>query len=924
MGKTTLKPALAAAAVALAMSSFGASAQAAGLGKLRVMSGLGEPLRAELDLVASQEELSSMAARLAPAAAFAQAGVEFAPVLGSLRLSLATRADGKAVIRMSTDRPVNDPFLDILVELNWAAGRLVREYTFLLDPPVAAPVQAPVATAQVAEPKPVQARPLGPVAEAAAVKPELGATHEVRRGETLHGIASAARSEGVALDQMLVAIFRANPGAFDGNMNRLRAGRILKIPQPEAAAAIPAPEARRVVLAQAADFGAYRKSLAKAVQAAPAPSEEPARQAAAGKLAPRVEEKAAPAAPAGDQLKVSKAEAAGRAPAAETARGGDRASQARITALEEDLLAKEKALKEANARLAELEKSVREMQQLIELKNQSLAQIQGKAGGPEAPVRAAEPAPPAAPAGAPAAAPPAAQKPAEPPRAAAQPAAAEPGLLSDLLSGPLGWGLGALILAILGAFGYRMRKQRAEAGATGVGGTTAPVAESSFRAAGGQSVDTASSSIQTDFSQSGLSAVDTEEGVDPVAEADVYMAYGRDAQAEEILLDALKSEPARYAIHVKLLEIYAQRKDVKRFESLAGELHAATGGKGADWDKAAAMGRKLDPANPLFGGAAPAQAEETRFTEKTIVVSSPERLRDTWTSPTELGRISAAVSGGQEDKTVVLPAAELGGAGSGVDLGIDLATPGQPETPAAVDFDLGLDFSATLSTPRPAASLAADKTVRLEPGAGKPVDLPLDAGAAQPDAAAGMPPMDFELQPPTLAPSEPKAPPALDLEATDIGGSVIDFDLDQERVPKAPAAQVVDLEKTDIGENVMQIPEPQAGRPAGAAVVDLEKTDFGGNVLDFDFKLEESQGGVKQPPAAPDATVDLSTINLDLSAPEAAPEQAATQASTKIDLARAYEEMGDKEGARELLDEVIKEGSAAEQQRAREMLARLS
>ncbi|MBS1171771.1 MAG: fimV, partial [Proteobacteria bacterium] len=99
-----------------------------------------------------------------------------------------------------------------------------------------------------------------------------------------------------------------------------------------------------------------------------------------------------------------------------------------------------------------------------------------------------------------------------------------------------------------------------------------------------------------------MTAIDADEGVDPVAEADVYMAYGRDAQAEEILLDALKNEPTRHAIHVKLMEIYAQRKSLKQFENHASELYAQTGGVGADWEKAAAMGRKLDPANPLYGG----------------------------------------------------------------------------------------------------------------------------------------------------------------------------------------------------------------------------------------------------------------------------------------------------------------------------------
>jgi pilus assembly protein FimV len=134
-------------------------------------------------------------------------------------------------------------------------------------------------------------------------------------------------------------------------------------------------------------------------------------------------------------------------------------------------------------------------------------------------------------------------------------------------------------------------------------------ANSVFGATGGQSVDTTASSMATDFSQASISAIDAEEGVDPVAEADVYMAYGRDAQAEEILLDALKTDPTRTAIHVKLLEIYAGRKNNKQFETLASDLYAQTGGVGADWEKAAAMGMKLDPANPLYGGSTAAEKQ---------------------------------------------------------------------------------------------------------------------------------------------------------------------------------------------------------------------------------------------------------------------------------------------------------------------------
>jgi pilus assembly protein FimV len=492
-------------------------------------------------------------------------------------------------------------------------------------------------------------------------------------------------------------------------------------------------------------------------------------------------------------------------------------------------------------------------------------------------------------------------------------------LLSELLSGPLAWIGGAVILAILGYFGLRRRQPAAPAaGPAAAGATTAPATHSAFGTAGGQSVDTSSSSIQTDFSQAGLGAIDTEEGVDPVAEADVYMAYGRDAQAEEILLDALKNEPTRHAIHVKLLEIYAQRKDVRQFDARASDLYAQTGGVGPEWEKAATMGRKLDPSNPMFGAPGRAEpVEETRFTEKTIVVSSPDKLRDTWTMPGELGQIASAVEGGIQDRTVVLEAPLVESGATAV------AEAGKGE----IDFDLGLDFSTTLNKPKPAGSLV-ESTYAMEPGSARKgaVDLPVEESVETGAPTENLIDFDLGKQPGARAPEDQSG--TIDLESTDISGNVVDFALEETRVPASPSARVVDLEHTDIGGNLMHFEKAVRETPAASPVVDLEKTDFGGEVLDFNFQLEGTEGkpgGKETPPAA--RAPDLTGISLDLAAqgPEGQPSAGGENPDvvTKLELAKAYEEMGDKEGARELLDEVLKEGSDAQKERAREMLGRL-
>ena len=150
---TKFKKRAAALAVASCMSLTPLFAEAAGLGKLTVLSGLGQPLRAELDIGATKDELAGMSARLAPQDVFRQAGVDFASVLFDLRFAVEKRPGGNAVVKVTSSRPINEPFLDFLVELNWPAGRLVREYTFLLDPPEIAAKQTarPVAEARVVE-----------------------------------------------------------------------------------------------------------------------------------------------------------------------------------------------------------------------------------------------------------------------------------------------------------------------------------------------------------------------------------------------------------------------------------------------------------------------------------------------------------------------------------------------------------------------------------------------------------------------------------------------------------------------------------------------------------------------------------------------------------------------------------------------------
>lgn len=939
--------------------------QAAGLGKLTVLSALGQPLRAELDVTAGADELNSLHARVAPPEAFRQANIEYATALSGLRFTLEKRPGGQPYFRISSDRPIGDPFLDFLVELNWSAGRLVREYTFLLDPPelkagpqeAAAPVVVPEvsrdepskgqsASVESPVPSPAALPKPTPRRELRQVRP--GATEErlVKRGDTLGRIAAESKPEGVSLDQMLVALFRGNPEAFDGgNMNRLKAGKILSLPSADVVAAMPAAEARSIVTAQSADFDVYRKRLAASAAAAPAMQETVPQQAAAGKIAPRVEDKA-PLSPGKDKLQVSRTDSK------------DGWAAGKAAGSEEAAVVREKALRDAQSRITELEKNLDNLKKLAEMKSQAAAsaQQQAQASKPAQPgvasksveaaaptkaqelpkpvaepVKAADTAETKQPAIAPQAAKPTVKKAPPPPPPPA------PSFFEE--NQPLVLGGGGLIALLAGYFGFRTwQRKRAvkESPASVADGSL--YASSVFSASGGSSIDTSAAGAVTDFGLGAIEGVDAHDAVDPIQEADVYLAYGRDTQAEEILLDALKQDPTRLAVHLKLLEVYASRMAIPQFNTVASDLHSQTGGEGEEWAKAAALGRVLDPSNSLYGESVPASSPENTGASAAATVimaassvaaepSSPEldtlqqeELPESLDFDLDLSgaALEPAVSAEEvkpaaAEENVVLPVEEV----ASLDFDLDLGTPEAESAPTlsvdevatgvgdeieSLDFDLGgLADSAAEPSPTPVASVAVGPDANM-------LDFDFDLGTPQVDAA-----------PPAPAIEES---PAIDLPVAEpMDDQSIDFDLDI----------TLDAATPD---------EPQVSSPMAAPVVAVVAASEPEPSIDFDFdlSLDEPEHGADAAPLAP--LPGLAEISLDLDVPGALsleepspplPDLASDGASqeddpevaTKLELAQAYEEMGDKEGARELFQEVLNEGSLAQQAIARDKLAQL-
>ena len=958
-----LKSVTAAVASAVLLSS---SASAAGLGKLTVLSALGQPLRAEIELTtAANEDPSSLAVKLAAPDAFRVANIEFNPALLSLRFAIEQRG-ARQFIKVSSTQPLNEPFVDMLIELSWNNGRLVREYTFLLDPAelratqsaqVAPPVEAPPAqraragalpepaaeeTRRIqAEQTAAQARRILEErrAEREAAQPSRAsqdagtpARYRVKSGDTLGHIASRVKPVDVSLDMMLVALYRANPDAFIGNnMNRLKAGQILSVPDADTVRGTGEGEAHGVVVAHAADFHAYRNKLAGQV-ATSAPAKAPqAGQSAAGKITAKVEERATAANESQDQLRLSKA------------LPGTATDGAGVTSTAEDAIAREKELAEAQARVLELEKNVSQLEKLMTVKSQAGAEAANKA--------AVKPATPAQPA----------------PKKAAAPQ--EPGL-ADMVMDNINYIAAGLAVLALAAFGVKRRRKRTDAQAAApaepsILGVPTEAAHSLFAETGGQSVDTNNSVFNSSFAPS-ASQLDTNE-VDPVAEADVYIAYGRDAQAEEILKEALRTHPERSPVRLKLLEIYATRKDQRAFETQAGELYSMTRGQGADWAQAAALGLSIDPLNPLYAsasGAAPVAAAPS-LEERSQQALLSQQLEEAFRGGEPRSDEPAPDASGDADATALPQAAG------------DQPAP-KLDDDNALDFDLGgLAFEPVSSTEPIAMPGPGDK--EREDATAVPdleFDLaPLADGVPAPaaGAAAAKPedPLDlaFDMDFDAPAAAEEKTPEdkaeaglALDMS---LGGPVTDIDMadlaKQFDLPPLPAAPgdsapatelkdpLFDLDAMDFG-----LPQaPSAAAPGAAAepqdpLFDLDTMEFdapqaasedapvGARAQDADdpFALPDLPAA----PAPAEPRFEFADIDLDLPPADepatAAPEAEAAGAGalsaahmemeTKLDLAIAYQEIGDKEGARELLEEVIKGGSSEQVIKAEAMRAKLA
>lgn len=1017
------------------------AAHGLGLGDIDLKSALNQPLSAEIGLVsATPEELGNLKVELAGRETFDRYGIDRPEFLGDLTFRVGKDGRGRDIVRVTSTRAITEPFVTMLVEATWPRGRLLREYTVLLDPPVLlpqqaaqAPVQAPQAapqpsrqiqrqpTPQPSAPAPSRAMPRpapAPAPTAAASNP--GTYGPVQRNQTLWGIATQlAPAGGATVNQMMVSLYRANPEAFDGNINRLRRGAVLRVPGASEIADLSVTQATAEVRRQNESFAG----------AAPAPE-------------PRLRLREPTAADAA-------APTTGSGSASTT--GSSAADRAEISRLRDEVEERDRLI---SVRDAELQALQEELERLRAAAGETDAGGEMDVTVPEGEdsaspgvdlsseeIFAEEETPEVDPVGADAAGEETAadQTPAQPSTQVVT-TVSEEGLLDKILgflAKPLAWIIGGVIA--LGLLGFVVVKRRGGESAEDITGRwdaleaetdedpatrdatermrrkameddsfvveepgadfsaedqdelLEDIAEATGSHPAVQPAEPAS--VNLDETLSSQTAINLDQA-DPVAEADFHMAYGLYDQAADLLGKALESAPDRRDLKLKLIEVFFVWGNKDAFlEAARGFREEIGSGSDTDWDKITIMGKQLCPGEELFAGTVDPSA--TMIDMDLDAGDSPAldfSLDDTGESKVDL---DLASDEGDDQLESADTLASTSGGLDGLDIGAQTAAGLEAvfdldEEGARADEEVDLDLSDTVESPTLETPLDDSETIE-SPYADPTVESPTlenisaDAPTMEtptietpaPDApTVETPTLESEggelptVEQPALRPAEQTAEIdlddlGLDLEGLDDLSSELDDIGDTREQPQVETpddddllsatgvTQVLgsdDLEDahtevlTDDDATMMA---PGVDPTLTGATEALNVGDDGID-LDLDDLSAALEGGetVEQPAVSSTGAfsrdvfggeseseggldLDVGTDHAGRDDPTATEEvghmdpQTMTEVGTKLDLARAYIDMGDPEGARSILNEVLEEGDTTQQDEARTLMSGL-
>ncbi|WP_456371903.1 FimV/HubP family polar landmark protein [Thiolapillus sp.] len=902
-------------AVSLAVGTLPMSVYALGLGEMTTHSALNQKFKADIELISVKKgQLDTLKATLAPADVFNRMGVERTLFLTRLKFRPMRLKNGKAVIRVTSSDPIREPFLDFFIKLDWPNGQAVKEYTALLDPPsltkrraariAAASAQTSAASAPASNEGQTTIVRASRRSQRTASDGEYG---PVAANETLWEIADDLRPQGISIHQMMMALYKANPQAFlNNNINLLKKGQVLKVP-----------EADEITISRREAIAEFQRQSSGV--ASPAASAEGAVEADAGVGMPTESEQAAPEEEG--KLKIASAEEdqmeTGQAVSDLEVEQGSADLRQQMLILEEKA---ETARQEAalmRTQVEELQQQLSDTQRLLELKDEELARLQegmsqaaesetvdqdvsaeaeaaAEAAGAEEPLQetpaeeivaeqtavepvaeetpdetvvsgqtvaeetqageetvqaeaetatAVEETGTAAPTEEVAAEPATEEASAEEPPAPAK----QPSLMED----PLAWvqnnmmiaggAAGALILVILALLLGR-RKKTETAPAAAVGDQNESVDQESIlmeeessladtvadHMAAGNIGDTSFLSEYSTEEFKGLQE-DTAE-VDPVSEADVYIAYGRYQQAEEILREAMESGNDSAAVKYKMLEVYYATQKKDQFNTLAEEM-VDSGQSEEDpkaWEHIQTMGRDLDKSNPLFAAGVAAAAGAASVDLDSGVGEDSEMSLDLSTLAEE---VDSALSADSE--------------------------------PLEGFSELDLDFSR-LDTDD-GATAADDQAAQAESALNE---------VSKDDMALGETELHTEL-----------------LDISEIGD--------------------VNVGTTNLDEALADL--------SG----DLEGVMADSQILDEPLDLEDERFSSLENGLTPDSQISGLEGDLDVSPPSEQDSIIGDEVETKLELARAFMEIGDADGARGILQEVEEDGTPEQKETAAELLAQL-
>lgn len=887
------------------------SAQPLGIGDITLHSALNQKLNAEIRLsLAPGENPADISVKLAPPEKFDKAGIPWNYFLSKIKFQPITQSDGSVVIKITSREPLAEPFLNFLLEVNWPQGNQYREFTVLVDPPAAynAPTMpstassryqveplddysSPAGKPQSSKKRGVQTKLASNISPATPMSGEYG---PIQNADTLWHIAEQLGSErNVPTRQMMTALFQANPDAFNhGDIDSLKAGALLKIPETEA-------------IIQPGSQAVKQKTAHKEAAAATKTASPSSKSL---ELVAPTEAKAADTSDISGQIKPG-----------QDVSDTSRTSTASSSADGKDL--------ELQNRIERLEQQLNMMQQLLALKDQQLSALQSN--NPEAAQQAAtsaenlpipEPiAPPATESKTPVQ-PPVAETQQPPVKIEPAPAPVKPKPAKTTPPAPIeeeesflsapsylltvgGFTVG--ILGLLGWLLWRKRKIESRTNTESMFATASqirmPDADNSSLSVPVMDMSSASaydvgtvgeSSFISDFTPSDFEAFDTDQSeIDPLSEADVYLAYGRYQQAEELIRHAIEEHPGKDEYKLKLLEIFYANENKESFTAYAQDLSDA--GKETDisfWSKVSEMARDIIPESALFNDTAAATTNRQNEFKQANTKPSTEKAESSNPAIFDIEDDSTLGNDFSNDDLTDLGAASLPDMTLMDDVDSEIAELQLNEPELAKENDNSLDFDLS-SFSDDTSGQQSNNTDKVIPNI-ESIDFDLS-----------------NLDTGTTDLSE-------DLEKGETGSLEsfdFNFDLDAEE-------DITEANKTNPKESL--------------DMATLESFEF----PEFDAEEEEEEEKTTQaeptPEIEPAESADEFDFNFDFDTPgnSSLDEEFDLGVSdltdmdefeTKIDLAKAYIDMGDAAAATSIAEEVLEKGTPEQKQAAQALLDEL-